>query len=85
LPQNQAWRVDVTIVPEDVAYQIPGSVSTGLISIEPVVSGNITNSGQPQMLLLSFRVDDPIQLQSLREKLFATGMVKSINIISLSN
>jgi hypothetical protein len=83
--QNQVWRVDVTIVPEDIAYRIPESIPDGLISIKPAINGNINNSGQPQMLLLSFRVYDPAQLQLLREKLSATGMVRSILITPPSN
>jgi hypothetical protein len=84
-PQNQVWRVEIIITPNDTGYRIPESISTGLISIEPVMSGNAINSAQPQMLLLSFRVYGLIQLQSLREKLCAMSIVRSINIISLSN
>jgi hypothetical protein len=85
LQQNEVWRVDVIIVPDDMDYRIPKNLSAGLMSIEPVASWNIINSGQPQMLLLSFRVYDPRELQALREKLCATRMVRSINITSLSN
>lgn len=84
-PQNQVWRVDVIIMPSDKDYRIPESISTYLIAIKPVTSRGIITSDEPQMLLLSFRIYGAKQLLSLKEKLGAMSIVRSINIISLSD
>lgn len=80
IPQTHFWVVDVVVLAGGPDYQLPGFFDR--VSIRSYLVKNFFNPGQSKMLFLSFRVHDMMQVQSLREVLYDTGIVTQINFFN---